>query len=163
MVYSVHPCYCFRLRKSNGETDASRTGFLVSVALYIVLENRQADFDPFVNGKALSHAEKDLARVAEKLGVKPLMSFFSAAPEEVEAFLTDESIDPETIGMKLQALEWFAASEGLDTIRALLRYLQQNPGAVKDSATAVGDLKEFERVLTEAEKRKLRWHLAVDY
>ncbi len=29
----------------------------MGVALYIVLEQKPADFDPFVNGKALSHAE----------------------------------------------------------------------------------------------------------
>jgi hypothetical protein len=134
----------------------------MGVALYIVLE-KPADFDPFVNGKALSRSEKDLARIAEKLGVKPLMSFFSAAPEEANDFLVDEGIDPDAIGLKLSPLEWFEASEGLHTIKSLLRHMEHNPGAVKDSAAVTGDLKEFERILAEAEKRKLRWHLAVDY
>jgi len=135
----------------------------MGVALYIVLEQKPADFDPFVNGKALSHAEEDLAKIAEQFSGKPLMSFFSARPEEVEDFLADEGIDPKFIGLEPTALQWFEASEGLQTVRTFLQHLKQNPGVIKNSPKIVRDLEEFERVLSEAEKRKLRWHLAVDY
>ena len=47
------------------------------VALFIVLEKDIPDFDPFVNGKALSAAEIKLDRVAKELGVTPLMDFCS--------------------------------------------------------------------------------------
>jgi hypothetical protein len=82
----------------------------MSAALYIVLEEKPADFDPFVNGKALSRAEKDLAMITGHLGVKSLMSFFSVDPEEAQTFLEGEGVDSGTLGVKLPA--FLAATPG---------------------------------------------------
>ncbi len=55
--------------------------------------------------------------------------------------------------------QWFSAEEGLKTIDALLREADVSPGlkAAKD------DLLGCQRVLREALKHGVRWHLAVDF
>src|SRR5260370_29685149 len=116
---------------------------IMGVALYIVLEQKPADFDPFVNGKALSHAEEDLAKIAEQFSVKPLMSFFNARPEEVEDFLADEGIDPKFIGLEPTALQWFESREGLHTFRTFPQHLKHNQGVIKNYRTIFTDLQEF--------------------
>jgi len=131
----------------------------VGVALYIEFEQQPADFDPFVNGKTLSRAEPELAKLARQLGVRPLMAFFSMSGEEAEDFFAGEV----PAGVELPSVQWFEAGEGLQTVKALLRHLEQNPAVIKDASSVLHDLGEFERVLAEAEKRKLKWHLAVDY
>jgi hypothetical protein len=131
----------------------------MGVALFIEFE-QQPDFDAFVNGKTLSRTEQELAKVAKQLRVKPLMSFFSMSSDETEDFFADEGVPA---GVEVPGLQWFEASDGLRTVRALLNHLQQNANAIKDSAAVIRDLEEFARLLTEADKRELRWHLAVDY
>ena len=53
----------------------------MGAALYIALERQIPDFDPFLNGKALSQASDQLDTIATSLGVRPLMEFFSADPD----------------------------------------------------------------------------------
>ncbi len=62
------------------------------MALYIVLENNNPGFDPFVNGKVLGQSEKQFAEVAGRLGVRPLMEFFSINPQEAAEFLESEGV-----------------------------------------------------------------------
>ena len=126
----------------------------MGAALFIKLD-RDVDFDTFVNGKALSRTADVLDKLAAQLGVKPLMEFFSTDP----AALPEEAAGIEITWKE----EWFPASEGLATIRALLSHLEANdvPGVDKDRVMA--DLKEFEQVLGEADKRAIQWHLEVDY
>ena len=117
----------------------------MSAALYIVLERQIEGFDPFVNGKALSREEEELDAIARNLGVTPLMGFYSASEEEAEEFGLETG--PET---------WFTAEQGLATVNALLAHVEG-----KDAVSA--DLQEFARVLEEARKQQVRWHLGVDY
>ena len=53
---------------------------LISMAasLYIVVEGEDPGFDIFVNGQAVARNEDSLERLAKRLGVKPLLEFFSA-------------------------------------------------------------------------------------
>ncbi len=133
----------------------------MSAALYIILERSEPGFDTYVDGKALSRAEGDLQALARRLGVTPLMDFFSMAPEEMlaeaEEFntgLTEETVPEE---------QWFAATEGLKTVRALLAHLDANQTAIPSASSIANELAGFQHVLEEAENRGIRWHLAVDY
>ena len=66
----------------------------MSVAYFIVLERDIEGFDPFVNGKALGHAnEKALEKLCAKLNVTPLAAFLSQDPEMLEDFLEEEDVD----------------------------------------------------------------------
>jgi hypothetical protein len=133
----------------------------MSAALYIVLERNESGLDTFVDGKALSRAESELKALALALHVTPLMDFFSVNPQdllaEVEGLGADISDDA------VPSEEWFSAEEGLKTVRQLLQHVDANPTSVPSGPEVANELTGFSHVLEEAQKRGLRWHLAVDY
>lgn len=133
----------------------------MSVAYYIVPERDIEDFDHFVNGKAIGHAdEASLNQLCEALKVQSLLAFISQDPEELADFMEDEEFDmPETLGER----QWFEAADGLATVRALAAHLEAYPDVIKDAAELIDDLREYEAVLARLEQEKVRWYLALDF
>jgi hypothetical protein len=148
----------------------------MGLAHFIVLKPKPKDLDTYVNGRALGHASDELAALAGKLRVRPLLSFFSAAPEDAAIF----DVPADNIATQPPE-QWFSPADGLITVRALLgavdkieRLLPAREGGVgvagkrkktrrKPSSHAViADLEAFEKLLSEAERRGLLWHLAID-
>jgi hypothetical protein len=123
-------------------------------ALYIVLEHEIPGFDTYVNGHTLSRMERQLATVAERCAVQPLMEFFSTNAAEVADLLGVE----ETGDLEIPEEQWYPPAEGLRTVQALLREVENSP----EIADAKADLLEFEGVLQQAQEKGIRWHLAVD-
>ena len=126
----------------------------MSAALYIVLEKRIPDVDTMVDGKMLSKSEKHLAAAANRLGVRALMEFFSTSADEAADLLGDDVAD-----IDIPPAKWFSAEEGLKTVDVLLGEADVNP----DLKAAKDDLLECQRVLREAQKHGVRWHLAIDF
>ena len=126
----------------------------MGTAYYIALEETIPDLDTIIDGKMLSKAENDLAEAATRLGVRPLMEFFSTSADEAADLLGDD-----VAGIDIPAAQWFAAEEGLKTVEALLAEGGTNP----DLKPALGDLLGCQRVLREAQKHGVRWHLAIDF
>lgn len=54
---------------------------------YIVLEKEIPNLDVYVNGNALSKESDALEGLAKRIGVTPLLSFFSASSEEITALV----------------------------------------------------------------------------
>ena len=54
-------------------------------------------------------------------------------------------------------------SAGLQTVRLLLERVPQSRDKIPGADTVIADLKNFERVLAQAEEKQSRWHLAVDF
>lgn len=133
----------------------------MSAALYIVLERKEPGLDTFVDGKALSRAEGELQALAESLQVTPLMNFFSMNSEELLAEL--EGLGAELPDVAPPVEEWFSAADGLLTVRKLLQHVDANLDSVPSGSEVANELTGFAHVLEEAEKRTIRWHLAVDY
>jgi hypothetical protein len=115
------------------------------MALYIALEKEIPDLDTVIDGKMLSKAEKHLAKAAKRLQVRPLMEFFSISADEA--------------GIDIPAAQWFSAEDGLRTIDALLVEVDGSA----ESREAKDDLLGCQRVLREAQKHGVRWHLAIDF
>ncbi len=132
-------------------------------ALFIVLEKELPGIDTFVNGKALAKAENILDEIASQLNIRSLMSFFSVSEEMVLSTIDEVDAEEELIKLNIEPEKWFAPSEGLNTIRELLIFIQNNPGSIDASDFVIKDLKEFEAVLSEAEKHKISWHLEIDF
>jgi hypothetical protein len=132
----------------------------MGVALYIVPEREVPGFDTSVSGKALGRSSH-LDRLAQRAGVRPLMGFFSIHPEGAAAFINDHGGELSEGG--LPGEQWFAAEDGLATVRGLLRQLAANPSAAPNAGSIAADLREFEAVLTRLAAEGVRWHLAVDY
>ena len=55
--------------------------------MYIVVEGEDPGFDIFVNGRTLARNEDALEKLAERLGVKPLLEFFSADQNSMAVLL----------------------------------------------------------------------------
>jgi hypothetical protein len=126
----------------------------MGAALYIALEKTLPDVNTLIDGKMLSKVEKQLAKAAKRLDVRPLMDFFSASADEAADLLGEE-----VAGIDIPAAQWFSAEEGLKTVDALLAAVDASP----ELRAAKDDLLGCQRVLREAQKHGVRWHLAIDF
>ena len=125
----------------------------MGTALYIALEKKIPDVDTMIDGKMLSKSEKHLAKAAERLGVRPLMDFFSTSADEGADLLGEDMA-----GIDIPAAQWFSADDGLRTVDALL----VEAASSQELRAAKDDLLGCQRVLREAQKRAVRWHFAID-
>lgn len=132
----------------------------MGAALFIVLEQEIPGFDSFVGGKAISHASKGLDRIAQKLGVTPLMDFHSMDPGEASGFLEDLGVSDE---VAIPPEAWFAPDEGLRTVEALRTHLRRRTEVLPRLDDVLADLDAFARVLGKAKEAGVRWHLQVDF
>jgi hypothetical protein len=116
-----------------------------------------------VNGHALARNEDTLERLAEKLKVTPLLEFFSADENSMTLLLEQGAGNPEW-ALHLPQPQWFYATAGLSTVRALIDFLVEAPAALGSEMQAVLlELREYECVLRKAAERGLRWHVAVSW
>jgi hypothetical protein len=135
----------------------------MSASLYIVVEGEDPGYDIFVNGRALARNEDSLEKLAMRLGVPPLLDFFSADENSMALLLEEGAGDP-AWAQTLPPPQWFSPADGLVTVRALLDYLQQNPMALgSDTHAVISELDEYEIVLRKTATRDLRWQLAVSW
>jgi hypothetical protein len=135
----------------------------MAASLYIVVEGEDPGFDIFVNGHALARNEDALERLAESLGVTPLLQFFSADENSMCLLLEQGTGDPEW-ARHLPQPQWFDPKDGLTTVRALIEFLSTTPVSFgSETLPVLGELREYERVLQKADRYKVRWHLAVSW
>src|SRR5437588_10866808 len=87
----------------------------MGAALYVTLEKRIPDVDTMIDGKMLNKAGEHLVKAAKRLGVRPLMEFFSTSADEAADLLGDD-----VAGIDIPAAQWFSPQEGLRTVEALL-------------------------------------------
>jgi|SRR5258708_5165655 hypothetical protein len=128
---------------------------------YIVLERAIPIFDVYVNGNMLAKESDTLEKLAKKIGVTPLLSFFSIGPEELTSLVGDDGETIEKLGVKAPNEQWFNAEDGLITVRKLISHLEFLE--LERSNQVLSNLKDFERVLEAASQSGVRWHLAIDY
>lgn len=135
----------------------------MAASLYIVVEGEDPGFDIFVNGHALARNEDALERLADRLGVSPLLEFFSADENSMALLLEQGAGNPEWAS-HLPEPQWFNPASGLITICALMDFLRNSPAALgSETSPVLSELREYERVLRKAAHRDLRWHLAVSW
>jgi hypothetical protein len=135
----------------------------MAASLYIVVEGEDPGFDIFVNGRALARNEEALDRLAAKLHVNPLLSFFSADENSMALLLEQGAGDPEW-AQNLPQPQWFLPADGLITVQKLIKFLSARPTAVgSETMPILSELREYERVLQKTAERGLRWHLAASW
>jgi hypothetical protein len=131
--------------------------------MYIVVEGEDPGYDIFVNGRALARHEDALERLALQSGVKPLIEFFSADENSMSLLIEEGGGNPELI-RRLPPPQWYAAGDGLATVRALIAALKDDPQQLgTEGPQVLGELEEYERVLEKTMRAGLRWHLAVSW
>ncbi|MGI4756296.1 MAG: hypothetical protein ACRYGF_05530, partial [Janthinobacterium lividum] len=135
----------------------------MAVSMYIVVEGEDPGFDTFVNGRALARNEDALERMAIRLGVRPLIDFFSADENSMSLLIEEGAGDPGLL-QKLPPPQWFEGMQGLASVRPLLQCLCEDPAQLGSDGEALREeLREYERVLQKTADRGLRWHLAVSW
>lgn len=131
--------------------------------MYIVVQGEDPGFDTFVNGRALVRNEDALERLAIRLGVRPLIDFFSADENSMSLLIEEGAGNPELLE-KLPPPQWFAGDDGLATVRPLLQALREDPSQLGSEGEYLREeLEEYEVVLQKTADRCLRWHLAVSW
>lgn len=131
--------------------------------MYIVVEGEDPGFDIFVNGRSLARHEDALEKLALGLGVRPLIEFFSA-DENSMSLLIEEGAGNRELMRRLPAPQWYAPTDGLTTVRALIEALSNEPQLLgTESSQVLSELKEYARVLEKTAERQLRWHVAVSW
>tara|TARA_R110001592_G_scaffold42588_8_gene138223 strand:+ start:8943 stop:9416 length:474 start_codon:yes stop_codon:yes gene_type:complete len=134
----------------------------MGLAWYIAAENDVAGLETFFNGKSIAHAdEAHLEHLCETLGVRPLMDFFSVDPDETEAQL-HAYLDTDDEPLDTPEEEWFAAKDGLLTVRTLREYLDSHPAQLDRQQEILTELAEYQRILESLDQNNTRWHLAID-
>ena len=135
----------------------------MAASMYIVVEGEDPGYDIFVNGRSLARNEDALERLALRLGVRPLIEFFSA-DENSMALLIEEGAGNPDLLRRLPPPQWYAAADGLETVEALLRALRDEPQQLgSEGFRVLLELEEYARVLRKTQQRGLRWHLAVSW
>jgi hypothetical protein len=131
--------------------------------MYIVVEGNDPGFDIFVNGRALARHEDAVERLALRLGVKPLIEFFSADENSMALLIEEGAGNPELL-KRLPPPQWYAPQDGLKTVAALVTELRDEPQQLgTEGALVLAELEEYERVLGKTLEHGLRWHLAVSW
>jgi hypothetical protein len=135
----------------------------MAASMYIVVEGEDPGFDIFVNGRALARHEDALERLALRLGVKPLIEFFSADENSMSLLIEEGAGNPELM-RRLPPPQWYAAGDGLATVRALAATLQDDPQQLgTEGPQVLSELLEYASVLDKTMRTGLRWHLAVSW
>ena len=131
--------------------------------MYIVVEGEDPGFNIFVNGRALARHEDAIEKIALRLGVKPLIEFFSA-DESSMALLIEEGAGNPDLLKKLPPPQWYRGEDGLPTVVALIAALENDTAQLgTEGAIVLEELREYETVLRKTAERDLRWHLAVSW
>jgi hypothetical protein len=135
----------------------------MAASMYIVVEGEDPGFDIFVNGRALARNEDAVERLALRLGVRPLIEFFSA-DENSMSLLIEEGAGNRELMNRLPPPQWYTAADGLATVEALVTALEYEPQQLgSEGEQVLGELLEYRRVLRKAGDRDVRWHLAVSW
>ena len=131
--------------------------------MYIVVEGDDPGFDTFVNGRALARNEDALERLAIRLGVRPMIDFFSADENSMSLLIEEGAGNPDLLS-KLPPPQWFEGREGLASVSAMLVALTEDPSQLGSEGEFIREeLAEYETVLRKTAARNLRWHLAVSW
>src|SRR5450755_2699018 len=98
----------------------------MAASMYIVVEGEDPGFDIFVNGRSMARHEDALERLALRLGVRPLIEFFSADENSMALLIEEGAGNPELM-RRLPPPQWYPAGDGLATVVALVEELQDDP------------------------------------
>lgn len=135
----------------------------MAASMYIVVEGEDPGFDIFVNGRSLARHEDALERLAIRLGVRPLIEFFSADENSMSLLIEEGAGNPELM-RRLPPPQWYAPGDGLATVQALVDALKDDPQQLgTEGPQVLTELEEYAKVLEKTMRTELRWHLAVSW
>jgi hypothetical protein len=108
------------------------------------------------SGKALAREEARLDYAARCKNVPAITSLLSESQARLIEQLTADGFDPAK--MRLPPEQWFAAADGLRTVRALIDYVSEKLNDFKQPNPILRDLRGAEATLAAADAAGVRFH-----
>lgn len=109
-------------------------------------------------GKALARESERIDSAARRRGVTQLTGFLSESQAALIAQLKEEGFDPSK--MRLPPETWFAAADGLKSVRKLTEHVHGALNDFKQPNPILRDLAAVEALLAAAEAEGVRFHLS---
>ncbi len=130
---------------------------------YVVVLERELDgIDPRqVDGRALAAERHTLDAAAHEMGLPGLGEFVAFSHAEAETLAADMKFDAPTVGDSTG--RWFSCASGLEVVRAIQDFLDENPDEVREAAAIRDGLHAMRAVLEAAEAAGVRFRLSVEY
>ena len=128
-------------------------------AFFVRAERDVPGVDFAMDGKALALNESQLSAFCHDAGVPELVIFLSPSVEQQRAALESLGIDD----LEPVPEQWFAAEDGLRTIRALRESVSAQPEWFTASGALLSDLARVEEILASLGRAGVRWHFDVDF
>src|SRR5437763_3821005 len=125
----------------------------MSLAIYIThkkdLPAPMAVNTKAASGKALARESYRLDSTARRKSVTPITGLLSESQADLIEQMKEAGFDPAK--MRLPPEQWFAAADGLKTVRALSEYVTANLNDFKQPNPILRELKAAEALLAAAE------------
>jgi len=131
----------------------------MALAIIVTLEKElpeSAAYAKAAPGKALAREADRIDSTARRKGVTQPTALLSESQAALIAQLQAEGFDPAK--MRLPPEQWFAAAEGLKTVRAIAEYVASNLNDFKQPNPILRDLKAAETLLAAADAAGVRFH-----
>ena len=132
----------------------------MALAIIVTLEKELPDamaaYTKAKAGKALARESDKLDTVVRRKDVPAITSMLSESQAALIEQLRADGFDPSK--MRLPPEQWFPASDGVKTVRALQEYVAASLNDFKQPNPILRDLKASETLLAEAEKAGVRFH-----
>jgi hypothetical protein len=131
----------------------------MGVAYYLEFDNEDLTIDE-IDGKAVAGAMDALDDLSQQLGVKSLDDFMGQSMDDIGDMLGEDIAMQD--GSSSAAL-WFAPTEGIAVVDALIQALKANPARIKGAKNVLADLQHYKDALLIADEHGAKWHLAMDF
>jgi hypothetical protein len=128
----------------------------IAVTLEKDLPDAASTYTKAKTGRALAREIDRLNLAARTKKVTAIESFLSENPEKLREQLRADGFDPDK--MRLPPEQWFNASDGLATVRALHEHVSAKLNDFKQPNPILKDLKAAESLLIAAEQAGVRFH-----
>lgn len=133
----------------------------MSDTFYIALEEDIDDLETFQPAEAVAKAIKKLDRLARNIGVTALGQFIYGHEDDYAEMAEHEGwTGSDYAGASDDG--WHDAADGLETVEALIGYIESDPDSVKRPKTTLTELRNFETILREATQNGVRFRIEVD-
>ncbi len=132
---------------------------IMALAIIVTLEKEipaLAAYTKSGTGKALAREAERLDYAARCCKVPDIPSLLSENPAVLAAQMREDGFDPSK--MRLPPEQWYSATDGLKTVRALHEYVSANVNNFKQPNPILRDLKAAEALLVAAEAAGVRFH-----
>ncbi len=135
-------------------------GGQLGLGYVIVLERELDGIEPRdVDGRTLAKHRHALDAIAHEMDLPGLGEFVAFSEAEAEALADDMKFDAPTAG----GGRWFVSAKGLEVVRSIRTYLQENPDEVEDAESVLKELHAMQNVLEAAHAADTRFRLSIDY